>query len=377
MAQNTGTLLGAPIRPADSLDQFPAFHANEGKGGFFSVPDIATRNAIPSARREIGMRVKVVSEDKDYELVGGITNADWSEKIYGSGNGVTDLSNTPSPTGITLGSSTGAGTTLPLANETNAGLFAPAEKSKLSSITEIFTTALKVNYDNAVNWINTNGTNLVNHLSSTANAHAISAITGLLDALNAKLDKEDLPVTPVAGVINSTLEMTDRVLILNVGSTATTFNINHALRNVGLKKKGSGVVTFVSGAGRTLNTLTSTDKLTADGAVGTLDADGTVDNLYTNDGTEEALLKSGYKNGALIATDFTGSPRKATVGFVTEYPDANYRIWINFVRVSGSLYSFPYVIPQSSITNAGFEIELDTASEPTGLIVEWQTFRNE
>jgi hypothetical protein len=88
MAQNIGTLLGAPVRPADSLDQFPAFHADEGKGGFYSVADLTARNAIFNDRRAIGMRVKVISEDKDYELVGGITNSDWVEKVYSVGTTV-------------------------------------------------------------------------------------------------------------------------------------------------------------------------------------------------------------------------------------------------------------------------------------------------
>jgi hypothetical protein len=84
MAQNIGTLLGAAVRPADSEDQFPAFHADEGKGGFYSVSDLTARDAIFEDRRVIGMRVKVISEDKDYELVGGIANSNWIEKTYGS-----------------------------------------------------------------------------------------------------------------------------------------------------------------------------------------------------------------------------------------------------------------------------------------------------
>jgi hypothetical protein len=84
MAQNIGTLLGSAIRPADSLDAFPSFHANEGKGGFYSVATIAERDAITSLRREIGMRIRVISEKKDYELIGGITNVNWVEVIGGS-----------------------------------------------------------------------------------------------------------------------------------------------------------------------------------------------------------------------------------------------------------------------------------------------------
>lgn len=53
--------------------------------------------------------------------------------------------------------------------------YTTAEKSKLASITEIFTTALKNTYDSAVSWISTNGTNLINHLSNTSNPHSVTA----------------------------------------------------------------------------------------------------------------------------------------------------------------------------------------------------------
>lgn len=53
--------------------------------------------------------------------------------------------------------------------------YSTAEKNKLASITEIFTTALKTAYDSAVAWIATNGSNLINHLSNTSNPHSTTA----------------------------------------------------------------------------------------------------------------------------------------------------------------------------------------------------------
>lgn len=50
-----------------------------------------------------------------------------------------------------------------------------AEKNKLASITEIFTTALKTAYDNVVTWISTNGANLLSHLLRTDNPHNVTA----------------------------------------------------------------------------------------------------------------------------------------------------------------------------------------------------------
>jgi hypothetical protein len=62
--------------------------------------------------------------------------------------------------------------------------YTTVEKNKLASITEIFTTALKNAYDSTVTWISTNGTNVLNHISSTSNPHNVTASqTGALTAV--------------------------------------------------------------------------------------------------------------------------------------------------------------------------------------------------
>lgn len=63
--------------------------------------------------------------------------------------------------------------------------YTTTEKNKLASITEIFTTALKSAYDGAVTWISTNGTNVLNHLSSTSNPHNVTKTqVGLSNVVN-------------------------------------------------------------------------------------------------------------------------------------------------------------------------------------------------
>lgn len=52
--------------------------------------------------------------------------------------------------------------------------YTTAEKSKLFSITEIFTTALKSIYDGAASWVSTNGSTVVTHLSNTSNPHNVT-----------------------------------------------------------------------------------------------------------------------------------------------------------------------------------------------------------
>lgn len=51
------------------------------------VSNLPARNLIQSFRRYEGMKVYVVAEQKNYQLIGGITNADWVEDTAGTGGG--------------------------------------------------------------------------------------------------------------------------------------------------------------------------------------------------------------------------------------------------------------------------------------------------
>lgn len=82
MAQNSGTLVIAPIRPASDQDTFPAFHANDGLGGFHSVATLVDRDAIPADRRLVGMRCWVEVEQKTYRLTATDT---WVDAAEGGG----------------------------------------------------------------------------------------------------------------------------------------------------------------------------------------------------------------------------------------------------------------------------------------------------
>lgn len=78
------------ISPTDTADDFATHKAMFGQGGYRSVLDLTARDTITEPRREQGMIVYVISEKKEYRLVGGITNLHWEEIIISSGgNGTT------------------------------------------------------------------------------------------------------------------------------------------------------------------------------------------------------------------------------------------------------------------------------------------------
>jgi hypothetical protein len=79
-------VIGA-VEPNDLSDKYPTHNEIYGKGGFRSVPDIAGRNGITPARRSTGMLVYVISEEKLYQLKGGLVDANWTEIAFGAGSG--------------------------------------------------------------------------------------------------------------------------------------------------------------------------------------------------------------------------------------------------------------------------------------------------
>ena len=66
-----GTNVAAPLVPFTAADTYATHHAKYGKGGYRSVSNISERNGIPELRREEGMLVWVISEEKLYQLRNG------------------------------------------------------------------------------------------------------------------------------------------------------------------------------------------------------------------------------------------------------------------------------------------------------------------
>jgi len=94
MAQYNGTIvLSGMISPTDTLDTYPTHEDILGKGGYSSVVDIPARDNISDLRRKIGMMVYVESDNKVYQLQGGILDTDWTEFTSGSGLDETAVNN--------------------------------------------------------------------------------------------------------------------------------------------------------------------------------------------------------------------------------------------------------------------------------------------
>ena len=68
MANLKGVNVPSTIVPFTTDDTYPVVFDEHIKGGFRSVRTLAERNAIPQARRSVGMLVYVIAEDITYKL---------------------------------------------------------------------------------------------------------------------------------------------------------------------------------------------------------------------------------------------------------------------------------------------------------------------
>lgn len=69
--------LAGEITTIGASDTYPLLQDTLLRGGYQTVYNKTVRDAIPSARRKVGMMVRVSSIDSTYVLVGGILNANW------------------------------------------------------------------------------------------------------------------------------------------------------------------------------------------------------------------------------------------------------------------------------------------------------------
>ncbi|MBS3993820.1 MAG: hypothetical protein KGZ87_08895 [Bacteroidetes bacterium] len=113
----------------------------------------------------------------------------------------------------------------------NTNPFTDALKTKLDSITAIFTTELKTAYDDAVTWISTNATNLLNHLTRTDNPHAVTKAQVGLDQVDNTSDLakpvSTLQATADANTLNSANTYADSLITQLIDNAPTDANFIH------------------------------------------------------------------------------------------------------------------------------------------------------
>ncbi len=129
MAQNTGTIVIAPIRPNDSADTYPSHESIYGKGGWREVQTVAERDAIPTERRSSGMAVFVTADQVLYLL--NLDMATWT---------AFNLSFSPVGVGVTEEFTVAAGTTsIVLTNSFSQGVILGVYINGLKQQTADFT----------------------------------------------------------------------------------------------------------------------------------------------------------------------------------------------------------------------------------------------
>lgn len=172
--------------------------------------------------------------------------------------------------------------------DTNA--FTDGLLSKLNSITAIFTTSLKTSYDNAVTWVSTNGTNLINHLSNTSNPHSVDKTdVGLGNVPN--LDTTDAINNEHTHSNKSVLDLFDGILKTSYDNAVSWISTN-----------GANLLSHLIDANNPHNITANTLGL---GDVPNLDTTDAVNNEHTHsnksilDNIQQALttsLKNAYDN---------------------------------------------------------------------------------
>ena len=92
MASIPGSVrVGGFIAPSDTIDTYATHDSLYGRGGLKEVSSTEERDAIPADRRREGMIVYVGGVvQANYQLIGGIDNANWAVLEAGGGGGVTD-----------------------------------------------------------------------------------------------------------------------------------------------------------------------------------------------------------------------------------------------------------------------------------------------
>ena len=158
---------------------------------------------------------------------------------------------------------TGDYTTEQITESVNKNYLTDTERSKLASITAIFTTALKTAYDGVVTWISTNGANVLNSVTKTDFITVTQAVD--LDQIETDVTSNNskVGITPAQAA-----NITSNTAKISFDSTSSTRLANTSGTNTGDQDISGKQNTLVSGTNiKTINgnsLLGSTDLVTGD-----------------------------------------------------------------------------------------------------------------
>ena len=187
-----GTNVIAPIVPFSQEDEYPSHEAAYGRGGYRTVATTAARDAIPALRREAGMLVYCVDSGKIWKLAADLSA--WSE--LSSASSWAELTGKPSvfppaahthvPADVGLG-----------AVDNTADADKPVSAAQAAADAAV-ASAAAADATSKANAAKAFAIQRANHTGQ----QAISTITGLQTALDAKATPSDVSVA-VAAVVNS------------------------------------------------------------------------------------------------------------------------------------------------------------------------------
>ena len=159
------------------------------------------------------------------------------------------------------------------------------------------------------------GTTVHNELTGrdADDAHPISAITGLEDELDNRQLLARVSDTATANFNLSSKTWNNREVFLVVDVNDITVTLDQAVDTVLIRKIGSKSITFVNGSGRTIAFLSGIDTAESNYVSVIIQSVGSVDLLQINEDVDLFVRKSDYFTIEVLASDFVGTPRKATV----------------------------------------------------------------
>jgi hypothetical protein len=159
------------------------------------------------------------------------------------------------------------------------------------------------------------GTTVHNELTGrdADDAHPISAITGLEDELDNRQLLARVSDTATANFNLSSKTWNNREVFLVVDVNDITVTLDQAVDTVLIRKIGSKSITFVNGSGRTIAFLSGIDTAESNYVSVIIQSVGSVDLLQINEDADLFVRKSDFFTIEVLASDFVGTPRKATV----------------------------------------------------------------